>query len=271
MKNPYQPVPAVIENIIEETHNIKTFVIKPKEEISFHTGQFMELSLPGIGEAPFTPSSNPRIKERMEFTIMDVGQVTELLHNMPLRSPVGLRGPLGKGYPLERFKGKEVLVVGGGVGIAPLRSLLLTLFNEINDYRKILIRYGTKTPADIVYKPSLPEWAQKDNVDMVVSVDRGDNTWKGHVGIVTTILDNLPLDVNNSIAVVCGPPIMMKFVTFKLVDIGYQPEDILLSMERNMSCGIGKCGHCRLDRYHVCQDGPVFTYQQLKDTHEIWD
>lgn len=271
MKNPYESIPAVIENIIEETPTIKTFVVRPEIEIPFQTGQFVELSVPGIGEAPFTPSSNPNIKERMEITIMNVGRVTKILHQMKPGSRIGIRGPYGKGYPLKDFEGKEILIVGGGVGLAPLRSLLFALFNEIDKYKKIVVRYGARTPKDIVYKYHIPEWAQKEKVDLVTTVDTGDETWKGNVGLVTTILKDLPISLNNSVSVVCGPPIMMKFTTFKLLEIGFQPKDIYLSMEKNMSCGIGKCGHCRIDKYYVCQHGPVFTYDKIKDAHEVWD
>lgn len=271
MKNPYESIPAVIEDIITETSAIKTFVIRPEEEISFTTGQFVELSMPGIGEAPFTPSSNPYIKNKMEITIMNAGRVTKLFHESKSNTKVGIRGPYGKGYPLKEFEGKDIAIIGGGVGLAPLRSLLLALFNEIDRYNKIVVRYGAKTPKDIVYKSSIPEWAKKDKVDFVTTVDLGDETWKGNVGIVTTIVKDLPVDLNNSVSIVCGPPIMMKFTTFKLLDIGYHPKDIYLSMEKNMSCGIGKCGHCRIDKFYVCQHGPVFKYEQIKDAHELWD
>lgn len=271
MKNIYAPQEAVIEEIVSETPNIKTFFLRPKEDFTFRTGQFIELALPGIGEAPFTPSSDPNIRERLEVTIMNAGRVTSLLHNSPKNTAVGMRGPYGKGYPLERFAGKDVLIVGGGVGLAPLRSLLFSLFAEIEKYNKVVLRYGARTPADMVYKNSLPEWSKKKKVDVVTTVDIGDAAWKGNVGLVTTILTDLPVDLKKAVGVVCGPPIMMKFVTLKLLDVGFKPQDIYLSMEKNMSCGLGKCGHCRVGRFYACKDGPVFTYEQLKDIHDIWD
>ncbi|MGA2774835.1 MAG: FAD/NAD(P)-binding protein [Candidatus Omnitrophota bacterium] len=270
-KNIYQPVEAVIEEVIQETPVIKTFVLRPKEKLSFVTGQFIELTVSGIGEAPFTPSSDPNIKEKFEVTIMKAGRVTAEFHNLEKGAIVGLRGPYGKGYPLDKFKGNDILIVGGGVGLAPLRSLLFSLFARIGDYKKIFLRYGARTPADIVFKNAIPEWARKDKVDVITSVDVGDNSWQGNVGLVTTILKDVPLDFSMSKAIVCGPPIMMKFVTLKLLDLGFRHEDIYLSMEKNMSCGLGKCGHCRIGRYYVCKDGPVFTYGQLKDIHDIWD
>lgn len=271
MKNIYRPIEATIEDIIVETPTIKTFVLKPKEEFSFQTGQFIDLTLPGIGEAPFTPSSDPNIKDKIEVTIMKVGRVTNLLHNLSKNTTLGIRGPYGKGYPLDSFAGRDVLIVGGGVGLAPLRSLLFSLFAEIDKYNKVVLRYGARTPDDMVYKDTIPEWSKRKKVNVVTTVDVDDSGWKGNVGLVTTILKDLPVDLKKVVSIVCGPPIMMKFVTLKLLDLGFKPHDIYLSMEKNMSCGLGKCGHCRIGRFYVCKDGPVFTYEQLKDIHDIWD
>jgi len=269
--NPYQPIKAVIEGIIEETPTIKTFVLKPEKEFSFQTGQFIELSFSGFGEGPFTPSSDPGIKDRLEVTIMNVGRLTSKLHTLSPGERVGIRGPYGKGYPIEEFVNKDILIVGGGVGLAPLRSLIFALFSDLKKYNKVVLRYGARTPKDIVYKNYLPEWSKKEKVDVLVTVDTGDENWKGNVGLVTSILKDLPIDVNNAVAVVCGPPIMMKFTTLKLLDIGFKPKDIYLSMEKNMSCGLGKCGHCRLGRFYVCKDGPVFRYEEIKEIEDIWD
>lgn len=270
IENPYQSVETTIEDIITETPNIKTFVLRPKRSIEFKTGQFVQLTVPGLGEAPFTPSSSPETKTKLELTVMDVGMVTSALHQMSPNDTVGLRGPYGEGYPLEKFEGKEVLIVGGGVGLAPLRSLLLSLFLGLGRFKKVLLRYGARTPEDLLYKKELGEW-KKEKVDVRITVDEGDKGWRGHVGLVTTILEKIPVNLKNSVAVVCGPPIMMKFVTLRLLDFGYRPENIYLSMEKNMSCGIGKCGHCRLGNFYVCQDGPVFTYDKIKDVPYIWD
>jgi len=268
MKNPYQPIKAKVEEIIEETPAIKTFVLKPKELIGFKTGQFVELTFPGVGEAPFTPSSDPDIKERMDLTIMKVGRVTNFFHKISKDTVLGIRGPYGNGYPLREFKEKDILIVGGGVGLAPLRSLILSLFSKIEDYKKILLCYGARTPQDLLYKDQIPQWAKK--IDVRVTVDVRDQTWKGNVGLVTSILKDLPLDLNNAVSCVCGPPIMMKFTTLKLLDLGLKPNQIYLSMEKNMSCGIAKCGHCRLGRYYICKDGPVFCYEKIKDIPDIW-
>ncbi len=271
-KNPYAFINAEVLKVTDETSNIKTFTLKPSEEISFRAGQFMDVTLPGVGEAPFTPSSNHDNKGSLDFTIMSAGRVTKLIHQLKPGDVVGLRGPYGTKYPLDLFKGKEVFIVGGGVGLAPLRALLYALFNEVNDYKKIILRYGARSPSDIVYKNEIGTWKDRaGHVDVMASCDVGDPTWTGHVGLVTTILKTEGLDVNNAVSIVCGPPIMMKFATFKLMDLGFKEHQIYLSMEKNMSCGIGKCGHCRIGPYYACKDGPVFPYDKIKDLPNIWD
>jgi len=271
MDNPYRPVKAVVLEVITETPTIKTIKMKPKEELTFATGQFIELTIPGVGEAPFTPSSRPSVKDMMEVTVMKVGKVTEKIHQLNVGDIVGLRGPFGKGYPLNQFKGKEILVVGGGCGFAPLRSLMYSLFDMRHELKKLLFRGGCKTPGELVYRSEAEQWGKRDDLDLKLTVDAGDNEWKGHVGLVTTILDKLHMDCKTGIAIVCGPPIMMKFATMKLLDLGFAEENVYLSMEKNMSCGIGKCGHCRLGTYYACKDGPVFTYDKIKEFTNIWD
>jgi sulfite reductase subunit B len=272
MKNPYSYIEAEILDVIEESPTIKTFRLKPKADIGFRAGQFMDVTIPGVGEAPFTPSSNHDVKEYLDFTIMKAGRVTNLLHGMKKGEVVGLRGPYGKGYPLDIFKGKDIFIVGGGVGLAPLRALLYALFNEVDDYNKIILKYGSRSPKDIIYKSEIDTWRDRGkNVSLEVSCDTGDDTWKGNVGLVTTILKDLDINMANAVSIVCGPPIMMKFVTFKILDLGFKDTQVYLSMEKNMSCGIGKCGHCRIGPYYACKDGPVFTYDKIKDLPNIWD
>jgi len=272
MNNPYAYTEAKITAISDETQNIKTFTLRPAREIPFRAGQFMDVTLPGIGEAPFTPSSNHNACEKLDFTIMKAGRVTGLLHQAKVGDTVGVRGPYGLGYPLADFKSKEVFIVGGGVGLAPLRALLYALFNEAGDYKKLVLKYGARTSKDIVYKNEIDSWRTKaPHIDIEISVDVGDESWKGNVGLVTTVLKPGVVDINNAVAIVCGPPIMMKFVTFKLLDLGLKEGSIYLSMEKNMSCGIGKCGHCRVGPYYACKDGPVFTYDKLKNLQNIWD
>jgi sulfite reductase subunit B len=271
-QNPYQPITGEITDIIDESPTIKTFVVVPEENFKFETGQFVELTLPGEGEAPFTPSSSPTDTKRMDITIMKVGRVTALLHECKKGQKVGIRGPFGNGYPIDNFAGREVYIVGGGVGLAPIRSLFLTLVDRIKDFKSVVCRFGARTPDDFIYKKTLfGPWQEIDGVDIKLTVDEANGDWKGNVGVVTTILAPNDVNVKKAVAVVCGPPIMMKFTTSKLLEFGFAAKDIYLSMEKNMSCGVGKCGHCMIGKYYVCQDGPVFAYEQIKDYPDIWD
>lgn len=271
MLNPYESIEAKITDIIVEASSIKTFVLKPKEKMQFLTGQFIEVGINGFGEAPFTPSSSPYEADRVEVTIMKAGTLTNRLHSLKKSALVGIRGPYGKGYPIEQFYGKEIVIVGGGVGIAPLRSFLLTLLAQRDRFKRIALCYGAKTPQDVVYKDEFARWMADEKLEVYRSVDKADSSWEETEGVVTVLLDKFRTDTTNSVAVVCGPPVMMKFTTFKLLQTGIKPENIYLSMEKNMSCGLGKCGHCGIGRFYVCKDGPVFTYDQIMDYHEIWD
>lgn len=268
--DPYQEIKTEVLKVIDEAPLIKTFILKPEKEFSFSTGQFIQFTVPKEGEAPFTPSSSQFEKGQLEVTIMKAGRVTKKIHDLKEKDVVGIRGPLGKGYPLNEFEGKEVLILGGGVGMAPLRSLLLTLLAEKEKYKRIILLYGAKTPADIVYKGEFEEWKKK-GTEIYRSCDRADDKWKEKVGVVTCLFEDVKLNPDKGVAVVCGPPIMMKFGTLKLLEIGYKPENLYLSMEKNMSCGIGKCGHCAIGKYFACKDGPVFKYSQIKDIEGIWD
>lgn len=270
MENPYFPKPAVIEDVIDETPTIKTLVIRPDEPVAFKAGQFMQLTVPGLGEAPFTPSSSPKVAERMEITILRAGCVTEALHEMKAGDAVGVRGPFGKGYPLAKLEGKEVLVVGGGVGLAPLRSLLLALFDDLGKYKRVSIKYGARSPDELLFRRLFSEWGKLGNVDLTVTVDVGDDTWKGNVGLVTTTLKGLDIKVSDSLAISCGPSIMLQFVTLELLSCGYKPEQIYLSMNRRMSCGTGKCGKCSVGPYYLCKDGPDMNYALIKDYTNVF-
>ncbi len=268
--NIYKPIKAQLVKVIEESPEIKTLVLVPEEEFSFKTGEFIELTIDGVGEAPFTPSSSPLDTKQLEVTVMKAGYVTDKMHNMQIGEYMGIRGPYGRGYPLEEFYDKEVLILGGGCGFAPLRSLLYNLKAVSDRIRKVTFCYGSKTPADCIYKPYITELRETPKFEVRRSVDKADDTWTERVGVVTVLLDDVKIDVPNSIAVVCGPPIMMKFGTFKLIEMGYPENKIYLSMEKNMSCGLGKCGHCAMGSFFVCKDGPVFTYEEIKNEPNLW-
>ncbi len=270
MKNLYFPIQGELEDVVEETPTIKTFVIRPAAPIAFRAGQFMQLTVPGLGEAPFTPSSSPSLTEKMEISILKTGTVTDVLHEMKAGETVGLRGPFGKGYPLDSFKDKEILVVGGGVGLAPLRSLLFALFENIDKFKRVSIKYGARMPEELLYRDSYDEWSKKPKTDLAVTIDVPAPGWSGKVGLVTTLLDGVDVDRSNSYVVSCGPSIMLKFVTAKLLEIGFQPEQIYLSMNRKMSCGVGKCGRCEVGPYYLCKDGPDMNYAKVQDVPNLF-
>ncbi len=271
MENPYYPIDAVLEDVITETPTIKTFCIKPARPISFKAGQFMQLTIPGVGEAPFTPSSDPDITEKMEITILKTGKVTDALHELEPGAKVGLRGPFGKGYPLDKLAGKEVVVIGGGVGLAPMRSLLYALFNDPSRYRKISINFGAREPAELSFRRQYEEWKNlAPHITLRTTIDVPHPDWKGPVGVVTTLLDDLDIDIPESYALSCGPEIMLKFVTMKLLEIGYNPPQIYLSMNRKMSCGMGKCGRCNIGHYYLCVDGPDMCYDKIKHVSNVF-
>jgi len=269
-KNIYKPIKSKLIDVIEESPLIKTFVLVPEEEFSFKTGQFIELCVDGIGEAPFTPSSSPLVKDKLEVTVMKTGYVTEYMHKLSAGVYMGIRGPYGRGYPVENFFGKEVLILGGGCGLAPIRSLLFALEHVSDKLEKVILCYGSKTPSDCIYKPLFFRLNKINKFEAYRTVDKPDGEWNESVGVVTSLLNKVKMNIEKSVAIVCGPPVMMKFGTIRLIEMGYKDQQIYLSMEKNMSCGLGKCGHCMLGEYFVCKDGPVFTYDELKFTPDIW-
>ncbi len=269
-KNIYKPLKYKLDKVEEETPLIKTFFISSDQEFEFKTGQFVEVTIDGIGEAPYTPSSSPYIKDKMELTIMKAGYVTDKMHNLKDGEILGIRGPFGRGYPVEDFYGKELLILGGGVGLAPLRCLILALLEEADKFEKINILFGAKTPSDFIYKDWYEKLAKEKNVNLLRSVDKAEGDWNESEGVVTVLLDKVDVNWNEVVSVVCGPPIMMKFGTLTLLEKGCKEENVYLSMEKNMSCGLGKCGHCALGDYFVCKDGPVFTYDEIKNHPDIW-
>jgi len=270
--NVFAPITCKLEEVIDETPTIKTFVLVPEEPISFRAGQFVQVTVPGLGEAPFTPSSSPHVKEKLEVTVLKTGRVTDAMHGLPAGIDVGVRGPFGKGYPIAEMEGKEVLIVGGGVGLAPLRSLIYALFRDTEKYKRISIRYGARTPEELLYRREFEDWGAKERVDFTPTIDRPAEGWSNRVGLVTTLLEKLDeeMDVPNTIAVSCGPTIMLRFVTFALLDKGFDASQIYLSMNRRMSCGMGICGRCNIGPYYLCKDGPDMRYDKIKDYPNVF-
>lgn len=271
--DPYRIIPASIYEIIEESPTIRTLRLIPEMPFPFKTGQFVELTVPGIGEGPFTPSSSHYIVDKMDITIMKTGFVTEYVHKLKVGDIVGLRGPFGTCYPLDKFKGRDVLIMGGGVGMAPTRSLFLTLLHDIDDYNSVTFLAGARTPKDMIYKDQVKGWRKFDKVKFLRSVDKvpDGEVWDEEVCLVTKLLEKIDIDPKDNPVVVCGPPVMMKFGTLDLLKYGYADKDIYLSMEKKMYCGFGECRHCVIGKYYACKDGPVFTYEMIKNEENIWE
>jgi len=266
----YIPAPAVLLESIEETPTIKTLVLRPDEPLSFKAGQFVQLTLPGVGEAPFTPSSSPREPEQVAITILKTGEVTDRLHLCETGSQLGLRGPFGKGYPIDKARGKDVLIVGGGVGLAPLRSLILSLLADMDVVNRMSIQYGARCMEELLYRDQHESWAKHPKVDFTCTIDNPQKGWDGKVGVVTTLLKGLDIDKSNCLAFVCGPSIMLKFTTGALIEEGLAADQIYLSMNRRMSCGMGLCGRCNIGPYYLCKDGPDMNYALIKDYPNVF-
>jgi len=271
MENIYYPIDSEIIKIKDETPTIKTFTIKMSEPLEFRAGQFVQLTYPGVGEAPFTPSSKPGKTDSIEITILRTGRVTDALHyQAKVGDPVGIRGPFGKGYPLDKFAGAEILVVGGGVGLAPLRSCLYSLFDMTDKVKRIVVKYGARTPNDLCFRDEYEKWRKIPKVELEITIDTPYPGWTGKTGVVTVLLNNLDLDRNNTYVVSCGPEIMLKFVTQKLIEEGFKEDRIYLSMNRRMSCGLGKCARCNIGPYYLCKDGPDMNYAKIKDYPNVF-
>jgi len=243
-----------------------------RERFKFTCGQFAMLSVLESGESPIGIASSPLEDEYLQFTVKryPTGVLTTALHNLEEGTQIGVRGPYGNFYPLEAMEGKNVLIVGGGFAFTTLRSTIRYLLHEKNRsrFKDITVLYGARTPGELIYKSELKEWEERDDISMYVTVDKGDENWKGRVGLVPNVLKEMAPSSENSIALVCGPPIMLKYTMVPLLDLGFSPQTIVTSLERRMSCGIGKCGRCNISSRYVCKDGPVFTYAELRELPE---
>jgi NAD(P)H-flavin reductase len=268
--NVYLPHIAVIEKIIDETYDTKTFQFnfkdeKLREEFTFDSGQFGEYSAFGIGEATFCISSSPTRRDYLDCTVRRVGRVTNALHRLGVGAEIGFRGPYGNSFPLDFLQGKNLVFVAGGIGLAPLRSLIWNVIDTRDNYEKIDIIYGARSPADLCFKYDLDTWDKDKTVNMVTTVDKGDKDWTGREGFVPQVLEQVAPSAQNAVAVVCGPPIMIRFTFPVLEKLGFTPEHMITTLEKRMKCGIGKCGRCNIGDIYVCRDGPVFTYAQIKN------
>jgi len=269
MKDVYFPDIALIDNIRDETGDVKTFTMRFKDpdiqqNLTYRSGQFFEVSIFGVGEMPISITSTPSRKDFFELSVKNAGLVSGALHSMTPGSQVGIRGPFGNGFPYEEVFGKELLFVGGGIGLAPLRSLINNVLDNRDNFGRITILYGSRTPGDLVFKDEFGVWQEQPNVTMLVTVDRGDEKWTGNVGVVTTLLPKVEIESKKTVAFVCGPPVMIPFVIKDLLNFGFTGDTIISTLERHMKCGVGKCGHCCIGDKYVCVDGPVFSYREMK-------
>lgn len=273
MKEIYLPDIARIDKIVEETGDVKTYTIRFKDknvqkQFDYKPGQFVELSVFGVGEIPISITSTPTRTGFIELSIKDVGAVSGAIHKLLLKSEIGIRGPYGNGFLYQELNHKNLVFVGGGIGLAPLRSLINYVLDNRSSYGDISILYGSRTPSDLVFKDEIKKWEERKDIEALITVDREDSSWKGNVGVVTTLFEKSRMSKENCVAFVCGPPIMIPFVIKDLLKLGFTEDTIISTLERHMKCGVGKCGHCCIGDKYICVDGPVFTYREMKTMEE---
>lgn len=289
----YLPVMARLLKVKQLTKLEKLFTLELPggRSLNNEPGQFVEVSLMGIGEAPFAVSSSPsRSNGTFEVCIRRVGDLTNALHGLKPGDVVGVRGPLGHGFPFEGMKGKDILFAAGGTGLIPLRSLINQVLDNRDSFERVIIMYGAKHPTEILFEEELDEWAERNDVEFHATVDRADKdwflprleqqngmefrmkgsriNWRGNVGVITTLFPHITINPHSTVAVTCGPPIMYRFALMEMLGKGIPETQIYLSLERRMKCGVGKCGHCQINDLYCCQDGPVFRYADIKGLGE---
>ncbi|HJO93492.1 MAG TPA: FAD/NAD(P)-binding protein [Victivallales bacterium] len=275
MKNPYLPVPVILKNISIEndTRDLKTFdfsFTRPEDakDFEFSPGQFAMIYINGIGEAPFGIASSPMKKNIIQFTVKRYpnGILTRALHDLQVGSEIGLRGPFGNAYPIDKFESKNIFVVGGGFALTTLRSLANYILHDENRNRfgKLTMFVAARNPSEFLYKKDLIEWNNSNNVEVIQAIDTPSENWHGEVGYAADVLKSLSISEENTIAVICGPPIMIKTCLPVLFDRGFTADRIITSLEMKMKCGIGKCGRCNIGSKYICKDGPVFSYKELQ-------
>ena len=273
-ENIYAPHLVTIKQVRNEAEGVKTFKLAFNdaavgEAFTYRPGQFGEVTIFGVGEAPISITSSPASKGYLELAVAGVGKVTRALHLKQQGDVIGFRGPYGNGFPFDEVKGNDILFVAGGIGLAPLRSLINQMFAERDKFGKISILYGARYPALLCFRDDIDRWAGLENSEVLLTVDTApDNGWEGNIGVVGSLLPKTRIDLENTVAFVCGPPIMIHFVIMDLLKMGFGEDRIITTMERRMECGLGKCGHCNIGEEYVCLDGPVFSYQHLKELGE---
>jgi len=265
--DPMLPSPYRVRRLLKETHDTFTLELENTNgvgELSFAPGQFNMLYVFGVGEVPISISGDPTKSETTVHTTRTVGAVTKAMRNLKRGDLLGVRGPFGSHWPIEEAEGSDVVVVAGGIGLAPLRPAVYKVLSQREKYGKVVLLYGTRSPSDILFRRELEKWRARFDLEVHVTVDRAMGPWRGNVGVVTTLIPRVQFDPPNTLAMVCGPEVMMRFTVLELQKRGVAIENIFLSMERNMKCAIGFCGHCQYGPTFICKDGPVFRYDRIK-------
>ncbi len=268
--NPYKPMAATVREVIQETGNIRTLRVvldEPEAMQNFHyePGQVGQLSVFGAGESTFVINSPPSQREYLQFSVMQAGEVTSAIHRLSVGDRVGVRAPLGNFFPYTDWKGKNIFFVGGGIGMAPIRTIMLHLLEHRADYGRISLLYGAKSPRDMAYSYETEDWLKREDLDCTLCIDNPYEGWPHRVGLIPNVLKELNPSPDNCVAVLCGPPIMIRFTVQALEGLNFAPENIVTTLEKRMKCGIGICGRCNIGSHYVCIDGPVFTWKQLQD------
>ncbi len=267
-ESPMTPQQFVLRKVLRESYDTFTMELTGTakgSKFGFEPGQFNMVYVYGVGEVPISISGDPEDTSVLIHTTRAVGTVTKAMRKLCVGDTVGIRGPFGSTWPLEEAKGKDVIIVAGGIGLPPLRPAIYHILNHRKEYGKVFLLYGARTPADIMFPKQLAGWPKGDALKVLITVDKSAQGWKGNVGVVTTLIPKIDFDPKNVIAMIVGPEIMMRFTAMDLQKRNIAPENIYVSMERNMKCGIGLCGHCQYGPHFICKDGPVFPYAEIKD------
>jgi sulfite reductase subunit B len=270
MSSPYLPEKATIKNIAQltETEKLFTITLDSRRSLGHMPGQFVEVSLFGIGEGPISISSPPAKDNCFELGVRGVGNLTRTMHQLKAGDSIGIRGPFGHGFPVETLRGKDLLFVAGGIGLVPLRSLIKYSLEHRDAFGRIIILFGARSPQERLFTDELAQWSSRKDVEFLETVDRGNENWKGNVGVITTLFKKITIDPRKTAALVVGPPVMYKYALLEIKEKDIPKQNIWLSLERRMKCGLGKCGHCQINNYYVCQEGPVFALPQIEEKEE---
>jgi NAD(P)H-flavin reductase len=268
------PSPGIIEQVVKETPDTFTLMISRDDEAepnAFAPGQFSMLWVFGVGEVPISISGDPALRGQFTYTVRSVGKVTDAVVKQEPGTTIGIRGPFGTGWPMEAARGRDVVIVAGGIGLAPLRPAIYEVLRNRHHYRRLVVLYGARSPRELLYRKELAAWAREPDTQVLVTVDFGGLDWHGQVGVVTTLFKYARFQPAKSIAMICGPEIMMRFVTRQLSQAGVLAADMYISMERNMKCAVGFCGHCQYGPHFICKHGPVFPYETIRPLLEKYE